>query len=103
MTDRPRTSRVGGFAIFTLAMVALFVGLGVWQLQRRVEKHALIAALDERLAAAPVPLPPPAEWSKLTPAHDEVRRGSFTPTDEKRPDARGFSSGSAIRGGHSGP
>ena len=34
-------------------MVALFVGLGVWQLQRRVEKHALIAALTERLAAAP--------------------------------------------------
>ncbi len=46
-------------------MVALFVGLGVWQLQRRVEKHALIAALTERLAAAPVPLPPPSQWSAL--------------------------------------
>jgi surfeit locus 1 family protein len=44
---------VAGFAVFTLAMVALFVGLGVWQLQRRVEKHALIAALTERLAASP--------------------------------------------------
>ena len=33
-------------ALFTLAMVALCVGLGLWQLQRRVEKHALIAALD---------------------------------------------------------
>ena len=32
-------------------MVALFVGLGIWQLQRRTEKHALIAALTERLAA----------------------------------------------------
>ncbi|MBV8575742.1 MAG: SURF1 family protein, partial [Acetobacteraceae bacterium] len=59
MTDQPRTSRLG-FAIFTLAMLALFVGLGVWQLQRRAEKHALIAALDERLAAAPVPLSPAA-------------------------------------------
>ena len=48
---------VAGFAIFTLAMVALFVGLGLWQLQRRAEKHALIAALTERLAAAPEPLP----------------------------------------------
>ena len=33
------------FAIFTLAMVAAFAGLGIWQLQRRVDKHALIAAL----------------------------------------------------------
>ncbi len=40
-----------GFGAFTLVMVALFVGLGVWQLQRRIEKHALIAALTERLAA----------------------------------------------------
>ena len=38
-----------GFAIFTLAMIAVFVGLGLWQLQRRAEKHALIAALNERL------------------------------------------------------
>ena len=38
-----------GFGIFTLVMVALFIGLGVWQLQRRLEKHALIAALDARL------------------------------------------------------
>ena len=43
-----------GFGLFTLAMVAFLVGLGVWQLQRRVEKHALIAALNERLAASPV-------------------------------------------------
>ena len=40
----PRRSRAG-FGIFTLVMVAVLVGLGVWQLQRRVEKHALIAAL----------------------------------------------------------
>ena len=64
-------SRGLGFGVFTLVMVALFIGLGVWQLQRRVEKHALIAALDARLAAAPVPLPPQAEWGKLTPDHDE--------------------------------
>ena len=39
-----------GFAIVTLAMVVTCLGLGFWQLQRRVEKHALIAALNERLA-----------------------------------------------------
>src|ERR1700758_340299 len=31
-----------GFGLFTLAMVAALIGLGVWQLQRRVEKHALV-------------------------------------------------------------
>ena len=58
-------------------MVALFIGLGVWQLQRRVEKHALIAALTERLAAAPEALPPPAQWRALSPAADEFRRVQF--------------------------
>ena len=41
-----RRPAVAGFAIFTLLMVAAFTGLGIWQLQRRVEKHALIALLN---------------------------------------------------------
>ena len=49
-------------------MLVLFIGLGVWQLQRRVEKHVLIAALTERLAEIPEALPPSAQWSALTPA-----------------------------------
>ena len=48
-----RKPAVTGFAVFTLVMVAAFVGLGIWQLQRRAEKHALIAMLNERLATAP--------------------------------------------------
>jgi cytochrome oxidase assembly protein ShyY1 len=94
---------VTGFSAFTLAMVALFVGLGVWQLQRRVEKHALIAALTERLAAPPVPLPPPSDWSALGPAKDEFRRVSFTATYAELPDAMVYSSGSAVRDDISGP
>ena len=86
-----------GLGIFTLAMLALFVGLGVWQLQRRVEKHALIAALTERLAAAPVALPPEAQWAAFSPARDEFRRVIFSATYESRPDAMVYSSGSAVR------
>jgi cytochrome oxidase assembly protein ShyY1 len=92
-----------GFAVFTLAMVALFVGLGIWQLQRRAEKHALIAALDERLAASPVPLPSSSEWSKLSADRDEFSRVSFAATYEQRLDAMVYSSGSAIRADISGP
>jgi len=95
--------RYFGFGVFTLLMVMLFVGLGVWQLQRRVEKHALIAALSERLAAAPAPLPPPSQWGALTPDRDEFRRVSFGATYMERLDAMVYSSGSAIRADISGP
>jgi cytochrome oxidase assembly protein ShyY1 len=98
-----RRRRVAGFGLFTLVMVACLVGLGIWQLQRRVDKHALIAALDERLGAAPVALPPPAQWRALTPGRDEFRRVEFTATYEKLPDAMVYSSGSAVRDDISGP
>jgi cytochrome oxidase assembly protein ShyY1 len=91
-----------GFGIFTLAMVALFISLGVWQLQRRTEKHALIAALTERLAVAPQALPSPDQWSELRPDQDEFRCVSLTATYEG-PDAMVYSSGSAVREDISGP
>ena len=98
-----RRPSVVGFAIFTLAMVAVFAGLGIWQLQRRVEKHALIARLNERLAAAPESLPAPAQWSSLTPARDEFRRVRFTATYAPLPDAMVYSAGSAVRNDIPGP
>ena len=98
-----RKRGVTGFGVFTLLTVALFAGLGLWQLQRRVEKHALIAALTERLAAAPGSLPSPAQWSALTPATDEFRRVRFAATYQPLRDAMVYSSGSAVREDISGP
>ncbi len=98
-----RRRRGFGFGVFTLVMVAVLVGLGVWQLQRRVEKHALIAALTERLAAAPGSPPLPAQWSTLSPERDEFRRVRFTATYQPAPDAMVYSSGSAVREDISGP
>jgi surfeit locus 1 family protein len=104
MTENSASPRhATGFGVFTLAMVALFLGLGMWQLQRRAEKHALIAALTERLAAAPEALPPPAQWSALNPARDEFRRVRFSAAYESGPDAMVYSSGSAVREDISGP
>jgi cytochrome oxidase assembly protein ShyY1 len=91
------------FGLFTLAMVAVLIGLGLWQLQRRTEKHALIAALDERLAVAPVALPPASAWNGLTAAKDEFRRVTFTATYAALPDAMVYSSGSGVRDDISGP
>ena len=104
MTDAVARRRgKAGFTIFTLAMVAVCVGLGLWQLQRRVEKHTLIAALDERLAASPEALPQPSQWSALTPARDEFRRVTFIATYARLLDAMVYSSGSAVRDDVSGP
>ena len=98
-----RRPSAAGFGVFTLIMVAAFVGLGVWQLQRRVEKHALIAMLDTRLGAAPDALPQPSAWPTLTSAKDEFRRVSFTATYPHLPDAMVYSAGSAVRDDISGP
>ena len=98
-----RERRRLGFGLFTLVMIAVCIGLGVWQLQRRVEKHALIAALTERLAEEPVPLPPPSEWNTLTPEKDEFRRVQFTATLDPVSDARVYGNGSAVRDDISGP
>lgn len=103
MNHPARKGSVAGFALFTLFLTAVLVGLGVWQLQRRTAKHELIAALTERLAAAPVALPAAAQWPALNPARDEFRRVSFTATYAALPDAMVYSSGSAVRKDASGP
>jgi len=101
MTEAAR--RRLGFGVFTLVMVAVFTALGLWQLQRRVEKHALIAALTERLAAEPEALPSPSQWNALRAERDEFRRVRFEATLYSAPDAMVYSSGSAVRGDVSGP
>ena len=103
MSPELRKRSTATFAIFTLAMVVAFVGLGIWQLQRRVDKHALIAALTERLAAEPAALPDASQWRALNPARDEFRRVRFTASYEPAPDAMVYSSGSAVREDVSGP
>jgi len=103
MNETARKPRVAGFMLFTLLLTAAFVALGVWQLERRTAKHELVAALTERLATAPVALPPPAQWAALTPARDEFRRVTFTATYAAAPDAMVYSSGSGVRKDASGP
>ena len=44
------------FTLFTLAVLALLVGLGVWQLKRLAWKEGLIAAIETRAKGAPITL-----------------------------------------------
>lgn len=91
-----RRSAGFGLGLVMMAMVAVLVSLGVWQLQRGAEKRSLIAGLTERLAAEPITLPEPADWATFSPAGDEFRRVSFSAIYEG-PDAMVYSSGSGVR------
>ena len=84
-------------AATTAVIVAVLLALGVWQLERRVDKLALIAALGERLAATPVVLPPAARWSELTPARDEFRRVTLSGIIDGRDQAQVFASPTPLR------
>lgn len=86
-----------GMGVFTLIVICALIALGIWQLQRRVEKHALIAALTERLSTASVPLPPAEQWSALDPDRDEFRRVTVTATFRDAQEAKVYTSGSALR------
>jgi surfeit locus 1 family protein len=84
-------------AVLTAAGIGILIGLGVWQLDRKVWKENLIATLDERLARAPVDLPPRENWTRLTPAKDEYTRVKFPAEFLPGEEALVYSAGSAFR------
>jgi surfeit locus 1 family protein len=89
--------------IVTMAALAILLGLGTWQLQRLTEKEQIIAKLDQRLSAPPIPLPSRDAWSSLERERDEFRRVTFPAeflTDQEAPV---YSPGSAFRPDVSGP
>lgn len=77
-TPGSRGSRSGlAWALMTLASVVgvvVLLALGIWQMQRLQWKNDLIARVEARLAADPVPAPAPADWAAITPSGDEYRR-----------------------------
>ena len=88
--------------LVVLICVGILASLGVWQLNRKVWKVNLIAAMNARLDAPPQPLPPPSAWNKLTQSADEFRPVRFsaefipgqealvyTPGSPLRPDVKG--------------
>lgn len=84
-------------AVATAVVLALLVGLGLWQLDRKVWKETLIAAMNERLAAAPADLPAPDAWGALTPDNAEFRRVRFTADFLPVKDTYAYVAGSALR------
>ena len=84
-------------ALFTLVGVALLIGLGVWQLERKAWKETLIDAIARRMNAPPLPLPPPQRWAALDAAHDQFTRVTFRATFENDQEALVFAGAAAMR------
>jgi surfeit locus 1 family protein len=101
-----RASRGPGVVVTTfvvLICVGILVSLGVWQLNRKVWKESLIAAMNARLDAPPEPLPPPSEWGKLTQADDEFRPVHFSAEFIPDQEALVYTPGSPLRPDVNGP
>lgn len=71
-------TRRAAFAAAALVVAACLAALGAWQLERRVWKHELVAAVDARLHAAPVAAPGPDDWRAIDAKRDAYRRVTAT-------------------------
>jgi surfeit locus 1 family protein len=83
--------------VLALAMLAVLLGLGTWQVERKAWKEALIATLDKRASDAPIALPLPEQWPGLTPDNSEFSRVRVRVEFLKARDALVFSGGAALR------
>lgn len=74
-TDQSRCDSARRFlAVLGLLLIALFAGLGSWQVYRLQWKLDLIARVNARVHAEPVAPPPVARWPQISKASDEYRR-----------------------------
>jgi surfeit locus 1 family protein len=89
--------------IAVLAALAVLLALGTWQLERKAWKEALIATLNERLAAPAADVPARTAWDRLDRSEMEFRRVKFAAKFLHGQEALVYTSGSALRSDVSGP
>ncbi len=70
--------------LFAAPVLAVLLGLGVWQIERLAWKEGVIAEIAARVHAPPIPLAPSAQWATLA-DYDYTRvgvNGRFEPRVE---------------------
>lgn len=72
----PRRTGLLGLLLTTLVIELALLTLGVWQIERRAQKHALIARVEAGLEAPPQELPAQATWANLPNAEIDYRKVS---------------------------
>jgi surfeit locus 1 family protein len=75
---RGRSLLLPGLA--TLVALAILIGLGTWQLQRKAWKENLISQIETRAYGEPGSLVPEAEWDTWRADQDEFRKVRLTGT-----------------------
>lgn len=74
VSPRSRVLTLVPVALCALVILAVLVGLGLWQLDRLGWKEDLIAKVHARVDQPAMSLPPEGEWPKVSFENDEYRR-----------------------------
>lgn len=98
-----RGLRFWGFLVFMLVLMALFVALGTWQVERLGEKEQLIERVTARFNEPPKPLPEVADWKVFDAGGYDYRPVSLTGTYRPEGTVLVFTSLDEPRGRFSGP
>jgi surfeit locus 1 family protein len=102
--DAPvRGVRFWGFIAFMLVLMALFIALGTWQLERLGEKEQLIANVTARFDETPTPFPIHTDWQALEAGGYDYRPVNLTGTYRPQGTVLVFTSLGEPRGKFSGP
>jgi surfeit locus 1 family protein len=101
----PRAKRRGliGPTLFTVVGIAILIGLGTWQLDRKAWKEDLIATVTARINGTPRDLPARANWPQLDQARDEYSRVAFSVEFLPGEEALVYTPGSPFRPDVTGP
>ncbi len=97
--ERPRW----GFVVLILALIAILIGLGAWQMVRLQEKQALIVRIEDRISQPPMTLPTVAEWVGFDPEVWDYRHTVLTGTFRNDQTILVFTALSEPRGRQQGP
>lgn len=95
-----REKRRGGVltaTVFTIAGIAILIGLGMWQLDRKVWKENLIATVSSRAEREPHALPPRSDWERLKADTNEYTRVAFSAEFLEGEEAYAYTAGSSLR------
>ena len=78
--SRGKAARAPSLWLTVLSLIAfvILIALGVWQIERRAWKLALIDRVEQRVHAPAQPIPAPASWSAVSAANDEYRHVHVT-------------------------
>ena len=96
----PREKQRGGVltaTVFTVACIAILIGLGKWQLDRKVWKENLVATVSTRTERPPEALAPRSEWERLKPDTSEYTRVAFPAEFLDGQEAYAYTAGSSLR------